>query len=317
LASWRAGQWPGWSSAPTAGGYRPLHEVSREYTKRDGKKGKLGAQTTRKGALTLDVLARHFIGAERAHVIGTHSTSLQNVSLAGGVDIDVHDGSTVNPLVTHAAAVFWLEVLRQRGFRPLLTSSNGRGGYHLRPLLREPVPTANLFHFLQQLVSDYRQHGLDAPPDFFPKQPAIDPGRYGNWLRLPGKHHSRDHWSEVWDGQRWLRGEDAVAYILSLEGDSPSLIPPAPAPAKSKARKPRKAAPKSSARSGGAESRFKTGMTVGLGAGIPLLSLAMSQSAGTLATHGLFALAGFAFALMVAVLAVSLPHLAGGWASRQ
>jgi hypothetical protein len=56
--------------------------------------------------------------------------------------------------------------------------------------------------------------------------------------------------------------------------------------------------------------RFKIAMTVGLGCGIPLLSLAMSKIAGTLATHNLYALSLFAFVLMVAVLAVSLPHLA-------
>ena len=53
-------------------------------------------------------------------------------------------------------------------------------------------------------------------------------------------------------------------------------------------------------------------MTVALGVGIPLLSLAMSKVAGTLASHGHLALAVFAFALMLAVLGVSLSHLA--WA---
>lgn len=57
---------------------------------------------------------------------------------------------------------------------------------------------------------------------------------------------------------------------------------------------------------------FKLGMTIALGVGIPLLSLAMSKLAGTLAANGQFALAGFAFALMVSVLGVSLNHLA--WA---
>jgi len=58
--------------------------------------------------------------------------------------------------------------------------------------------------------------------------------------------------------------------------------------------------------------RFRLWMTVALGVGIPLLSLAMSKLAGTLASHRRFALAAFALVLMVAVLAVSLSHLA--WA---
>lgn len=51
-------------------------------------------------------------------------------------------------------------------------------------------------------------------------------------------------------------------------------------------------------------------ITVAMGCGIPLLSLALSKISGTLATSGLYALSGFAFTLMITVLAVSLPHLA-------
>jgi hypothetical protein len=60
------------------------------------------------------------------------------------------------------------------------------------------------------------------------------------------------------------------------------------------------------------DARFKQAMTVGLGCGIPLLSLTLSKISGTLATAHMIALPLFGFALMIAVLAVSLPHLA--WA---
>src|SRR5262249_41585963 len=69
---------------------------------------------------------------------------------------------------------------------------------------------------------------LSAPPETFPKQKRIKVGGFGNWLRLPGRHHSREHWSTVWDGARWLDGAEAVAFMLTLAGDSPSLLPPAP-----------------------------------------------------------------------------------------
>src|SRR5690349_17707711 len=58
--------------------------------------------------------------------------------------------------------------------------------------------------------------------------------------------------------------------------------------------------------------RFRVGMNVSLGVGIPLLSLALSKVAGTLAANSQYALAAFALALMLAVLGVSLSHLA--WA---
>lgn len=57
---------------------------------------------------------------------------------------------------------------------------------------------------------------------------------------------------------------------------------------------------------------FRTGMKVFLGVGVPLLSLSMSCIAGTLARAGVYWLAGFALALMLAVLGVSLLHVA--WA---
>ncbi len=58
--------------------------------------------------------------------------------------------------------------------------------------------------------------------------------------------------------------------------------------------------------------RFKLGMTVALGVGIPLLSLAMSRLGGSLAIGEVYLLSLLAFGLMLAVLGVSLSHLA--WA---
>jgi cytochrome c biogenesis protein CcdA len=57
-----------------------------------------------------------------------------------------------------------------------------------------------------------------------------------------------------------------------------------------------------------ASAKFKVGMTLALGCGIPVLSLALSMIAGTLANR-VPLLALFAFGLMIAVLMVSLPHL--------
>jgi hypothetical protein len=57
---------------------------------------------------------------------------------------------------------------------------------------------------------------------------------------------------------------------------------------------------------------FRLVMTIGLGTGIPMLSLAMSKIAGTLARDGMYLLALFALTLMMSVLGVSLAHVA--WA---
>jgi hypothetical protein len=217
------------------GAYRPLRERGKQYEKPDGTLATLSTQTTRprlhrrgKDFLTPSLLRRHFEGGD-GWITGLHSTSPDNTSKWGGVDLDWHGPDSTTPEVNLAAALGWYEQLRGKGFRPLLTDSNGAGSYHLVSLLREPVPTPRVFYFLKELVSDHSRYGMTAAPEVFPKQARLrgKPGKpaYGNWLRLPGRHHTRDHWSRVWDGSRWLDGDPGIDFILSLDGDPAPLIP--------------------------------------------------------------------------------------------
>jgi hypothetical protein len=175
--------------------------------------------------LTPDVLLRHFAATYANHVVGLHTTSPDNTSRWAGVDIDCHGDGGSDPAANLRAALAWYDRLRGLGFMPLLTDSNGKGGFHLLAIFNGPVPTPQVFAFGRWLVRDHAEHGLPVAPETFPKQPYIAPGKYGNWLRLPGRHHTRPHWSRVWNGSRWLEGEDAVAVILALAHSPPSLIP--------------------------------------------------------------------------------------------
>ena len=127
------------------------------------------------------------------------------------------------------AALAWFDVLTGLGFHPLLTDSNGKGGYHLRVVFDEPTLTPHVRQLGRWLVRDWQQRGLDGEPEVFPKQPEITPagaGSCGNWLRLPGRYPKRDHWSKVWDGvSDWLEGDEAIDFILGLAGDPAQLIP--------------------------------------------------------------------------------------------
>jgi hypothetical protein len=215
------------------GGHRPLHERGRRYTRPDGSTGVLNTRTTRpvpskrrQVFLTEAVLAWHFKATCPNDVVGLHSTGPENLSRWGAVDVDWHGPTSTSPEINLRAALGWYGKLRGLGFTPLLTDSNGQGGFHLRVLFAEPVATPMMYAFMRWLVADHAPHGLPTPPETFPKQAALkDTNRYGNWLRLPGRHHTREHWSRVWDGNRWLTGADAVAYLLTLTGDSPALIP--------------------------------------------------------------------------------------------
>jgi hypothetical protein len=67
-------------------------------------------------------------------------------------------------------------------------------------------------------------------------------------------------------------------------------------------------------RAGRKPDRYRRALTIALGVFIPLMSVATSKIAGTLAGHGHYALAAFGALIGVAVLAVSPSHLA--WAVR-
>jgi hypothetical protein len=170
------------------------------------------------------VLLRHFRADGPQDVVGLHSTNnYRNTARWGAVDIDNH--GTADPGANLRAALHWHDCLVRRGFRPLLTDSNGKGGYHLRVLLRSEVEARQLYHFMRGVVADHGRLGLKAAPETFPKQESVGRDEFGNWLRLPGRHHKREHYSRVWDGSTWLEGEAAVQRLLAHDGDDPGLLP--------------------------------------------------------------------------------------------
>lgn len=180
------------------------------------------------GALTTEIIEDHYRGYDQGSLIGLHAISPDCTCRWFVVDIDQHgDGDHAAIAAANAKAAFaWLAELQQRGFHPLLLDSNGHGGYHLLVVLAEPVSSQRVHAFATNFVQDYAARGLTQAPEVFPKQPDVnEQRRYGNWWRLPGRHHTREHWTKVWDGSHWLEDQAAVEAILSVTGDSPELIP--------------------------------------------------------------------------------------------
>jgi P4 family phage/plasmid primase-like protien len=196
-------------------------------------------QATAKDPLTQELLIRHCKARETADVLGIHTTVFEPVDghPDGGkclarwpcVDID-HHGPGEPSGATERAAMAWHDVAAGLGLEPLLLDSNGNGGFKLYILFAEPILTARARRLARWLTRDWQDHGLAAQPECFPKQDKIGPpgsgqGSFGNWVRLPGRHYKRDHWTRVWDGSDWATGDAAIDLILQHAGISPLLLP--------------------------------------------------------------------------------------------
>jgi hypothetical protein len=213
------------------GAYLPLDKRGKELDQADGTKFKSDGPITLPGKakrgtvfLTTDILAGHYRATRPEHIVGLHTTSPANLCKWGALEIDWHGPTSTAPAVNEAAALAWYNKARGLGFSPLLTDSNGKGGYHLRFFLSELTPASVVRSFLLWFTKDHQEHGLPSRPELFPKQDRIGEGKCGNWLRLPGLHHTRQVWATVWDGGAWVAGEEAVARILTITGSPPDRM---------------------------------------------------------------------------------------------
>jgi hypothetical protein len=116
-------------------------------------------------------------------------------------DIDRHKESD-DTVVTLKAALTWFERARKYGLNPLLIDSNGAGGYHLSIIFDYEIETRLIYQLGQWLFVNWKALGLSEKSETFPKKPEIPADKWGNWIRLPGRHHLRNHWSIVWDGHQ-------------------------------------------------------------------------------------------------------------------
>lgn len=177
------------------------------------------SQTTHKEPPDLDRLVRHFRARTSNDLIGLHALVRGEDgvcrSLWTGVDIDSHDDA-VEAAATLKLALAVHDRARAAGFTPLLSQSDGKGGYHVLILHAGPIEAMLARAFGLWLVRGWEKLGAVREPEAFPKQDEVGPDGWGNWLRLFGKHPKRSHYSRVWDGSTWLEGRAAVDFILGV-----------------------------------------------------------------------------------------------------
>ena len=70
-----------------------------------------------------------------------------------------------------------------------------------------PVHSPVALHFTKWLVCDFSEHRLNQAPECFPKQwDLTDDKKFGNALRLRGRHHTTEYFSEVYDSKNIVAG---------------------------------------------------------------------------------------------------------------
>ncbi|WP_434480895.1 TOTE conflict system archaeo-eukaryotic primase domain-containing protein [Gemmatimonas sp.] len=181
------------------------------------------------------VLARHFGARDESQVIGLHTTSVDDTSRWFGLDFDVHedDGAPITPAHREAvnAACAWCVRALSDSCALLCEDSDGDGGRHLWVRFDAPVETPALYVWLTALAAACRE-ATGYAPETYPKQARLPLNSHGvpqcgNWLRLPGLHHTRAHWSRfVTADGAWASGADAVATLLSWAPTPAAVIPP-------------------------------------------------------------------------------------------
>jgi hypothetical protein len=198
-------------------------------------------RSTRYGEPSIEVLERHFAATTTGDVIGLHTTSPGNpddevpeeTCKWGLVDIDAHTADD-DPDANLRLAMHVLAVCAKAGLSALVLDSNGAGGYHILVLFEKPIPVSDAFRLLRWLVRDHAECGLEKRPETFPKSPKLTGRRCGDWVRGPGRHHKRDHWTRVWVPERhegrggWARGSAAIAALLRFESgpvDVAAIVP--------------------------------------------------------------------------------------------
>lgn len=184
-----------------------------------------------RGKISLQVpsLVKHFRARDGSGLLGVHSQAANGTSRWFAIDIDYHtpDDHTGSREANYLAATTWFKKLQSLGFDPLLMDSNGDGGYHLLQFFAEPMHTKTVRTFMKDLVSDYERLGLDETPDLFPGSDGSN--RFGSWLRLPGRHHTRQHFTRVYNDEpfadvEWLEGHDAIDRMLATRPATQELL---------------------------------------------------------------------------------------------
>lgn len=166
-----------------------------------------GTWVTRKSELTESLLESHFQGEV---IVGAHAASADRSCKFIAFDIDAHDDD-MGRADREAKAIE--DVLSTCNVPFIEEDSDGRGGRHFWVLL-EPGASGEVG--LEVAAALRRKAGVRC--EAFPKGlPSKETPFGGNAIRLPGKHHRREHWSRFRADGRRLDVTEGIRCWLSLK----------------------------------------------------------------------------------------------------
>jgi len=134
------------------------------------------------------------------------------------LDFDNHDELPGVAQRNMDVATGLLNILTELGIVSILEDSDGQGGLHLWVLFAEPIPSEQAYRFVRWLVADYPDDDIETNP----KQ--RHGGKIGNGVRIPGRHHKRDHNSRCWGDAAWLDTDESVDLLLCTVPNDPSVV---------------------------------------------------------------------------------------------
>jgi hypothetical protein len=166
--------------------------------------------------LSIAKLEGHFAATSSDAIIGLPTTSQDNQCRWMVIDIDLSSESTQEQAkINEQYGMELVKRIAREGKSPVLLRSSSGGRFHIWIILDRPVDASVAYDFVRSFTKDWSEHGLTSEPECFPKQRSLSDGKYGNSVRLPGLHHTEPFYSEVWSGECWLSGQQAIDRICS------------------------------------------------------------------------------------------------------
>ena len=120
-----------------------------------------------------------------------------------------------------AAVLTWAKRLREQHLDPAIMDSNGVGGYHLLVLLDNEYPLADVYALSRSCGPTGKNSAFPVNPRSFRQRRTVKKDDLPYGLRLSGRHHTRRHYTRVWNfdtvgDNEWLEGGEAIEALLNL-----------------------------------------------------------------------------------------------------